>query len=192
MASVNKVILLGNLGRDPEVRYAPDGAMLARISLATSRSWIDQATKEKRSETEWHNLMLYGRQAEIAEQYLKKGHSAYFEGRLRTRKWTDKNNIERYFTEIVVDTLQMLGSRTDDFESTTTPPTQATASMPSPAANTHTQAATHQQTQHTVGSNQRIPQNTAQPNQHQPQQTVQQNYQAATAGQSFDGNDIPF
>lgn len=171
MASVNKVILLGNLGRDPEVRYAPDGTIQARLSLATSRNWIDQATKEKRSETEWHTLTLYGRQAEIAEQYLKKGQSAYFEGRLRTRKWTDKNNVERYFTEIVVDTLQMLGSRTDGFESTTTPPTQATASAATPTVNTAsptTYATQAQQTQHIVQNNQKNTQYIAQqPQQHQ-------------------------
>ncbi|MFN7835980.1 MAG: single-stranded DNA-binding protein [Burkholderiaceae bacterium] len=112
MASVNKVILVGNLGRDPEVRYMPDGSAVVNISIATTSSWKDKASGEKREETEWHRLAIYGRLAEIVGEYCKKGRSIYVEGRLKTRKWQDKEtNQERYTTEIVVDQLQLLGSR---------------------------------------------------------------------------------
>jgi single-strand DNA-binding protein len=111
MASVNKVILVGNLGRDPETRYSADGAAMTNVSLATTSQWKDKATGEKREETEWHRLSFFGRVAEIAAEYLRKGSQIYVEGRLRTRKWTDKEGQERYSTEIVVDQMQMLGSR---------------------------------------------------------------------------------
>jgi single-strand DNA-binding protein len=111
MASVNKVILVGNLGKDPEVRYLTDGASVANLTLATSSSWKDKATGEKREETEWHRVVLYGRQAEIAGEYCKKGRPVYIEGRLRTRKWQDQSGADRYTTEIVADALQLLGSR---------------------------------------------------------------------------------
>ncbi|VFR40357.1 Single-stranded DNA-binding protein [plant metagenome] len=111
MASVNKVIIVGNLGRDPEVRYSPDGAAICNVSLATTSQWKDKNSGEKREETEWHRVVFYNRLAEIAGEYLKKGRSVYVEGRLKTRKWTDKENIERYTTEIVADQMQMLGGR---------------------------------------------------------------------------------
>lgn len=111
MASVNKVILVGNLGRDPETRYMPDGAAITNASLATSFAWTDKASGEKKEETEWHRIVFRGRLAEIAGEYLKKGSQVYVEGRLRTRKWQDKEGRERYTTEIVADTMQMLGSR---------------------------------------------------------------------------------
>jgi single-strand DNA-binding protein len=111
MASVNKVILVGNLGKDPEVRYAPSGDAFANITLATTRSWKDKTSGEKKEETEWHRIIFNGRLAEIAGEYLKKGRSVYVEGRLRTRKWQDKEGQERYTTEIVADQMQMLGSR---------------------------------------------------------------------------------
>lgn len=111
MASVNKVILVGNLGRDPEVRYMPDGNALCNLNLATTYSWKDKASGDKKEETEWHRVTLRNRLAEIAGEYLKKGSPVYIEGRLRTRKWTDKENIERYTTEIVADSMQLLGSR---------------------------------------------------------------------------------
>ncbi|NEN75597.1 single-stranded DNA-binding protein [Pelistega sp. NLN82] len=111
MASVNKVILVGNLGRDPEVRYQPDGFNVANISLATTSVWKDRNTGDRREETEWHRVVFYNRQAEIVGQYLRKGSSIYVEGRLRTRKYIDNNNIERYTTEIVAETMQMLGGR---------------------------------------------------------------------------------
>lgn len=115
MASVNKVILVGNLGRDPEVRYSPDGAAICNISLATTAVWRDRATGERREETEWHRVVFFNRLAEIAGEYLKKGRSVYVEGRLKTRKWQDKETgADRYSTEIVADQMQMLGGRDSD------------------------------------------------------------------------------
>ncbi len=111
MASVNKVILIGNLGRDPETRYSPDGAAITNVSVATTSQWKDKGTGEKREETEWHRVAFFGRLAEIAGEYLKKGSPVYIEGRLRTRKWQDKDGQDRYTTEIVADVMQMLGSR---------------------------------------------------------------------------------
>jgi single-strand DNA-binding protein len=111
MASVNKVILIGNLGRDPETRYSPDGAAITNVTLATSDRWKDKASGEMREATEWHRVVFFGRLAEIAGEYLKKGRPVYVEGKLRTRKWTDKEGNERYTTEIVADVMQMLGSR---------------------------------------------------------------------------------
>jgi single-strand DNA-binding protein len=112
MASVNKVILVGNLGRDPEVRYSPDGAAICNVSIATTSQWKDKASGEKREETEWHRVVMYNRLAEIAGEYLKKGRSVYIEGRLKTRKWQDKETgADRYSTEVVADQMQMLGGR---------------------------------------------------------------------------------
>jgi single-strand DNA-binding protein len=111
MASVNKVILIGNLGRDPEVRYAPSGAAICNITLATSRSWKDKQTGDRQEETEWHRIVFYDRLAEIAGEYLKKGKSIYVEGRLKTRKWTDKDGVEKYTTEVIAQEMTMLGSR---------------------------------------------------------------------------------
>lgn len=112
MASVNKVILVGNLGRDPEVRYSPDGAAICNISLATTSQWKDKATGERREETEWHRVVFYNRLAEIAGEYLRKGRAVYVEGRLKTRKWQDKETgADRYSTDIVADQMQMLGGR---------------------------------------------------------------------------------
>ena len=111
MASVNKVILIGNLGRDPETRYSADGAAITNIRIATTDSWKDKATGEKKEQTEWHTVVFFGRLAEIAGEYLRKGRPVYVEGRLRTRKWQDKEGQDRYTTEIVADQMQMLGSR---------------------------------------------------------------------------------
>lgn len=115
MASVNKVILVGNLGRDPEVRYSPDGAAICNVSIATTSSWKDKATGERREEVEWHRVVFYNRLAEIAGEYLRKGRSVYIEGRIKTRKWQDKETgQDRYSTEIIGDQMQMLGGREDD------------------------------------------------------------------------------
>jgi len=111
MASVNKVILIGNLGRDPEVRYAPSGSAICNITLATSRNWKDKTTGERQEETEWHRVVFYDRLAEIAGEYLKKGKSVYIEGRLKTRKWQDKEGVEKYTTEIIAQEMTMLGGR---------------------------------------------------------------------------------
>ncbi len=111
MASVNKVIIVGNLGRDPETRYMPNGEAVTNIAVATTESWKDKTSGEKKELTEWHRITFYRKLAEIAGQYLKKGSQIYIEGRLQTRKWTDKENVERYTTEIIADSMQMLGSR---------------------------------------------------------------------------------
>lgn len=108
MASVNKVILLGNLGRDPETRYTTGGDAVTNLSIATSEQWKDKSG-EKQERTEWHRVVLFGRQAEIAGEYLKKGRSVYIEGRLQTRKYTDKDGVEKYSTEIVGDRMQLIG-----------------------------------------------------------------------------------
>ncbi|AOE39828.1 single-stranded DNA-binding protein SSB1 [Pantoea agglomerans] len=111
---VNKVILVGNLGQDPEVRYMPNGGAVANITLATSESWRDKQTGENKEITEWHRVVLFGKLAEVAGEYLKKGSQVYIEGQLRTRKWQDQGGQERYTTEVVVNvggTMQMLGGR---------------------------------------------------------------------------------
>lgn len=111
---VNKVILVGNLGQDPEVRYMPNGGAVANITLATSESWRDKTTGENKEITEWHRVVLFGKLAEVAGEYLRKGSQVYIEGQLRTRKWTDQAGQEKYTTEVVVNvggTMQMLGGR---------------------------------------------------------------------------------
>lgn len=110
MASVNKVILVGNLGRDPEVRYTPDNSAITNISVATTDVWRDKSG-EKQERTEWHRVAFFGKLAEVAGEYLKKGSQVYVEGRLQTRKWQDKEGQDRYTTEIVADRMQMLGAR---------------------------------------------------------------------------------
>jgi single-strand DNA-binding protein len=110
MASVNKVILVGNLGRDPETRYTTGGDAVTNIRVATTDTWKDK-NGEKQERTEWHTVVFFGRQAEIAGEYLKKGRQVYIEGRLQTRKWQDKEGQDRYTTEIVADRMQMLGNR---------------------------------------------------------------------------------
>jgi single-strand DNA-binding protein len=111
MASVNKVILVGNLGRDPEVRYLPNGDAVANIAIATTDKWKDKQTGEAKEQTEWHRVSFFGKLAEIAGQYLVKGSQVYIEGKLQTRKYTDKDGVEKFATEIRADTMQMLGSR---------------------------------------------------------------------------------
>ncbi|MFM7668998.1 MAG: single-stranded DNA-binding protein [Betaproteobacteria bacterium] len=111
MASVNKVIIVGNLGRDPETRYMPSGDAITNIAVATTDKWKDKSTGEQKEATEWHRISFFGRLAEVAGQYLKKGSQVYIEGKLRTRKYTDKDGVEKYSTEIVADVMQMLGSR---------------------------------------------------------------------------------
>ena len=111
MASVNKVIIVGNLGRDPEVRYMPSGSAICNANIATTRTWKNKESGDKNEETEWHRVVFFDRQAEVAGEYLKKGSSVYVEGRLKTRKWTDKEGVERYTTEIVAEVMQLLGSR---------------------------------------------------------------------------------
>jgi single-strand DNA-binding protein len=130
MASVNKVIIVGNLGRDPEIRYMPSGDAIANIAVATSFKSKDRNTGEQKELTEWHRISFFGRLAEIVGQYLKKGSSVYVEGRLQTRKYTDKDGIERYATDIIAENMQMLGGRSDGAGSgapSSRPPAQAPA-----------------------------------------------------------------
>ena len=108
---VNKVILLGNLGADPETRSLPSGMTVANIRIATSESWKDKQSGEKKEQTEWHSVAMFGRLGEIAAEYLRKGSQVYIEGRLRTRKWQDKQGNDRYSTEIIANEMQMVGSR---------------------------------------------------------------------------------
>lgn len=117
---INKVILIGNLGQDPDIRYMPDGGAVANIALATSETWRDKTTGEMKELTEWHRVVLFGKLAEVASEYLRKGAQVYIEGQLRTRKWTDQTGQERYTTEVVVHTggtMQMLGSRQNGTQS---------------------------------------------------------------------------
>ena len=111
MASINKVIIVGNLGRDPEMRTFPSGDQVANVTIATTDKWKDKQTGEMREATEWHRVVFNGRLAEIVGQYLRKGSQVYVEGSLRTRKWTDQSGVEKYSTEIRADSMQMLGSR---------------------------------------------------------------------------------
>ena len=135
MASVNKVIVVGNLGRDPETRYMPDGAAITNVSVATSFQWTDKASGEKKEETEWHRVVFRGKLAEVAGEYLKKGSQVYVEGRLRTRKWQDKDGQDKYTPEIVADRMQMLGSRSGAGEPREAPP-EPRASEPRAGAST--------------------------------------------------------
>jgi single-strand DNA-binding protein len=111
MASVNKAIIVGNLGRDPETRYMPEGDAVTNITVATTETWKDKTTGEKKEQTEWHRITFYRKLAEVAGQYLKKGSQVYIEGKLKTRKYTDKDGVEKFATEIIADTMQMLGSK---------------------------------------------------------------------------------
>jgi single-strand DNA-binding protein len=111
MAAINKVILIGNLGKDPEVRYTPNGNAICNVSVATTRTWKDKTSGDKQEETEWHRVVFYDRLAEIAGEYLKKGRPIYVEGRLKTRKWQNKEGQEVYTTEIIANEMQMLGGR---------------------------------------------------------------------------------
>jgi single-strand DNA-binding protein len=132
---VNKVILIGHLGRDPEVRYAPSGQAIANVTIATSEAWKDKNTGEKQERTEWHRVVFFGRLAEIAGEYLKKGMQIYVSGRLQTRKWQDKDGNDRYTTEIVAADMQMLGSRAgagapeENFENESAPAAGARATQ---------------------------------------------------------------
>jgi len=134
---VNKVILVGNLGKDPEVRYMPNGNAVANITLATTDSWKDKQSGEQQEKTEWHRIVMFRRLGEIAGEYLKKGSQVYIEGKLQTRKWQDNSGNDRYTTEIVASEMQMLGGRgggSADFSSASAPAQAASAqSAPAPA-----------------------------------------------------------
>lgn len=133
MASVNKVIIIGNVGKDPEVRYMPNGDAVCNLSVATSRTWKNKEG-ERQEETEWHRVVMYGRQAEVAGEYLKKGRPVYLEGRLKTRKW-EKDGVDHYTTEIVTDTMQLMGGKDDGAKSAGSPaPAPRSSSAPAPRA----------------------------------------------------------
>ena len=120
---INKVILIGNLGKDPEMRYMPDGSAIASFSIATSESWKDKQTGENKERVEWHNITCFKRLAEIVGEYLKKGSQVYIEGRLQTEKWQDKNGQDRYTTKIIANDMQMLGGRGQNSADSTPPAT---------------------------------------------------------------------
>jgi len=122
MASVNRVILVGNLGEDPETRYTADGATITNIRLATTDAWKDKATGERKEATEWHRVVFFGKLAEIAAEYLKKGAQVYIEGRIKTRKWQGKDGQDKYTTEITADSMQMLGRRGERQDDSARPP----------------------------------------------------------------------
>lgn len=131
MATVNKMILVGHLGRDPETRHMPNGDAVCTVSVATSETWKDKTTGERKEATEWHRVIFFGRLAEIADQYLHKGAAIYVEGSLRTRKWTDKSGVERYSTEIRADMMKMLGGKGDEESQSPEQKSQPKAANPS-------------------------------------------------------------
>lgn len=132
--SVNKVILIGNLGRDPEVRYTPNGTAVAQLNIATTEVWKDKQSGENQERTEWHRIVLYARLGEIAGEYLRKGSKVFIEGRLQTRKWQDKDTgQDRYMTEIIADSLQMLDSKGTGGSSNNSPQPSAQKEPPMPA-----------------------------------------------------------
>lgn len=189
-----KVILIGNLGADPEVRYMPNGNAVANLSLATSETWKDKQTGQRQEKTEWHRVTLYNRQAEVAGEYLKKGSKIYIEGRLQTRKWQDNAGIERYTTEIIANDMQFLDSRpsgesTGNYAQQTgqqqAPPQQAAR----PNGNNAQQANQHQQ-QYQQAAPQQQRQAQA-PQVHQQQSAPPANNQFSGGPEDFD-DDIPF
>ncbi len=139
MAGVNKVIIIGNLGNDPEVRYSNSGAAIANISVATSESWKDKTTGERQERTEWHRITMFNRLGEIAGEYLKKGSKVYIEGKLQTRKWQDPQGNDRYSTDIIADQMQMLdgkgdaGQQSGGYQQQGNRPQQPAPSQPAPA-----------------------------------------------------------
>ncbi len=147
MASINKVIVLGNLGRNPEARYTANGDCICTVNLATSEKWTDKSSGEKKETTEWHRVVLYRKLGETAMQYLKKGELVFIEGRLHTRKWSDKEGNDRYTTEIIADRMQMLGGHQYDFQQDD----QGVNDGADDAVN-YTDAPTHRQPQHTPAS----------------------------------------
>jgi single-strand DNA-binding protein len=139
MRGVNKVIVVGHLGNDPEINHMPSGGAVAKLSIATTETWKDKATGEQKEQTEWHRVVMFGRLGEIAGEYLKKGSQVYIEGKLQTRKWQDKQGVDRYTTEIVANEMQMLGGRRDGDVSPqqrqqTAPPSRQPTQQQQPAA----------------------------------------------------------
>jgi single-strand DNA-binding protein len=133
MASLNQVQLIGNLGRDVEMRYMPSGEAVANVALATTSKWKDKTTQEPREETEWHRVTFFGKLAEIVGKFCTKGSSIYIAGRLKTRKYTDKDGVEKYATDIIADQMQLLGSKSDGGQGAAPQQRQAPAQPPRPA-----------------------------------------------------------
>lgn len=191
---INKAIIVGNLGNDPEMRYLPDGNAVVNISVATSETWNDKQTGQPQERTEWHRIVAYRKLAEIMGQYLRKGSQVYIEGRIQTRKWQDQNGQDRYSTEIIADQMQMLGSRQDSGGGSTAFNTPNRA-QPSNQGNYSPQHSPQQQTAPTQGQSQEQPQG-------QPQEQFQGQSQGQSQGQQFKtpeldngddyGDDIPF
>jgi len=134
---INKVIIVGNVGGDPETRYMPSGSAVTNLTVATNESWKDKQTGEKKERTEWHRVAMFNRLAEIAAEYLRKGSQVYIEGKLRTRKWQDKDGQDRYTTEIIADEMQMLGGRGGDFGGGASPRSSSGSSQDSGGAPPH-------------------------------------------------------
>ena len=152
MASVNKVILVGNLGQDPEVKYMPSGGAATNVSIATTDSWKDKDTGQKQERTEWHRVVFFNRLAEIVGQYLKKGSQVYIEGRLQTKKWQDQSGQDRYTTEIIASSMQMLGGKgagtgdgATDYSNNNAPPQQQSQQQAPQQSSGQQQAAPQQQ-----------------------------------------------
>jgi single-strand DNA-binding protein len=145
MSSVNKVILVGRLGNDPEVRYTATGSAVANVSLATSENWKDKQTGEKQERTEWHRIVFFSKLAEIVAQYLRKGSLIYVEGALQTRKWQDKNGEDRYTTEIVANEMRMLGSKSENSGTASYSAPAAPSSSYAPTASSNTGSQSQQQ-----------------------------------------------
>ncbi len=189
--SINKVTLIGTLGRDPEVRFLPNGNAVANLSLATDESYNDKQTGQKVEQTEWHRIAVFGKLAEICQQYLKKGGRVYFEGKLRTREW-EKDGIKRYSTEIVANDMLMLDSRSSQGDNQGYAPLQPVANTPNNAANYQQQPAQGQQPQYQQGA---APQpNTPMQNAPQQQPQYQNQQPAPQPSNNFDSfdDDIPF
>lgn len=134
MASVNKVILIGNLGKDPEMKFLPSGVAVCNFSVATSESWKDKASGEKKEKTEWHNITIFDKLADICGKYLHKGSTVYLEGKLQTRKWQDKEGKDRYTTEIICNEMKMLGGKPADSQAADPSPSASPGAAAAPAA----------------------------------------------------------
>ncbi|BCB60620.1 MULTISPECIES: single-stranded DNA-binding protein [Halomonadaceae] len=193
---INKVILIGNLGQDPEVRFTPSGTAVANLNLATSDTWMDRQSGQRQERTEWHRVVLFNKTAEIAQQYLKKGSKVYIEGRLQTRKWQDQNGQDRYSTEIVANDMQMLDGRSGDYQGGGAPQggyaQQAPAQQAPPQQNYGQNYGQQQPPQQGGYPNQGAPQRSAPPQQPAPNQ--QNNSYGAPDPGNFDDFDdeIPF
>ncbi len=176
MAGVNKAIIVGNLGADPDMRYMPNGDAVANISVATSDNWTDKQTGEKRERTEWHRVVAFRKLGEIIGQYCRKGSKIYIEGKLQTRKWTDKQGVDRYTTEIIADQMQMLDSRSGG----------SSEFMNNPASQQAEYGASVPQNQATGGqANNPLPTKPAAPQ-------AEKNYGPVIDDNGFDDDDIPF